>query len=75
MATLLAPQSTILREGIKIHDIALFLPIVLYCIDGVVIAAQCTATFLRSIVHPEFRYVNMPIKFCSQAYFFRLEVL
>ena len=26
--------------------------IVLYCIDGVVIAAQCTATFLRSIVLP-----------------------
>jgi hypothetical protein len=30
--------------------------IVLYCIDGVVIAAQCTATFLRSIVFPKFRY-------------------
>ena len=29
---------------------------VLYCIDGVVIAAQCTATVLRSIVLPEFRY-------------------
>ena len=29
---------------------------ILYCIDGVVIAAQCTATFLRSIVLPEFRY-------------------
>ena len=26
------------------------------CLDGVVIAAQCTATFLRSIVLPEFRY-------------------
>ena len=26
--------------------------IVLYCIDGVVIAAQCTATFQRSIVLP-----------------------
>ena len=40
--------------------------VVLYCIDGVVIAAQWTATFLRSIVLPEFRYldVNMPIKFC-----------
>ena len=25
---------------------------VLYCIDGVVIAAQCTAIFLRSIVAP-----------------------
>ena len=29
---------------------------VLYCNNGVVIAAQCTATFLRSIVLPEFRY-------------------
>ena len=27
-------------------------PIELYCINGVVIAAQCTATFLRSIVLP-----------------------
>ena len=26
--------------------------IVLYCFDGVVIAAQCTATLLRSIVLP-----------------------
>ena len=26
--------------------------IVLYCIDGMVIAAQCTATFSRSIVIP-----------------------
>jgi hypothetical protein len=26
--------------------------IVLYCIDGVVIVAQCSATFLRSIVLP-----------------------
>ena len=30
--------------------------IVLYCINGVVIAAQCTATFFRSIALPEFRY-------------------
>ena len=30
--------------------------IVLCCINGVVIAAQCTATILRSIVLPEFRY-------------------
>ena len=30
--------------------------IVLYCIDGVVIAVQYTANFLRSIVLPEFRY-------------------
>ena len=30
--------------------------VVLYCIEGVVIAAQCTATFLRSIVLPELRY-------------------
>ena len=28
------------------------LPILLYCIDGVVIAAQCTATFSKSIVLP-----------------------
>ena len=28
----------------------------LYCIEGVVIAAQCTAIFLRSLVLPEFRY-------------------
>jgi hypothetical protein len=44
----------------------------------VLIAAQFTATFLRSIVLHEFRYysdMNMPIKFCSEAYFFRLEVL
>jgi hypothetical protein len=26
--------------------------IVLYCIEGVVITAQCTVTFLRSIVLP-----------------------
>ena len=30
--------------------------IVLYCINGLVIVSQCTATFLRSIVLPEFRY-------------------
>ena len=30
--------------------------IVLYCIGGMVIADQCTATFSRSIVLPEFRY-------------------
>jgi hypothetical protein len=29
---------------------------VLYCIDGVVIAAQCTVTFVRSIALPEFGY-------------------
>jgi hypothetical protein len=32
---------------------------------------------LRSIVLPEFKYyleVNIPIKFCSETYFFRLEV-
>ena len=28
----------------------------LYCINGVVIAVQCTATFLRSTLLPEFRY-------------------
>ena len=41
--------------------------IVLYCIEGVVIAAQCTATqpFQDLLCSPEFRYyqdVNMPIK-------------
>ena len=30
--------------------------IVLYCIDGVVIAAQCTATFQDILCSPEFRY-------------------
>ena len=38
---------------VNIHFYSVF---VLYCIDGVVIAAQCTATFLRSIVIPKFRY-------------------
>ena len=52
--------------------------IVLYCVEGVVIAAQCTATFSDLLCSPEFRYykdVNMSIKFCSEAYFFRLEVV
>ena len=51
---------------------------ILYCINRVVIAAQCTATFQDLLCFPEFRYykdVNMPIKFCSEAYFSRLEVL
>ena len=34
----------------------------LYCIDEVVIAAQCN------------KDVNMPNKFCSEAYFFRLSL-
>ena len=38
------------------HEVRHFVLPGLYCIDGVVIAAQCTATFLRSIVLPEFRY-------------------
>ena len=42
-------QGMIANEHIKIG-------IVLYSIDGVVIAAQFTATFLRSIVLPKFRY-------------------
>ena len=29
----------------------------LYCVDGVVIAAQCTANFLISIELPEFRWI------------------
>ena len=59
----------------------IFLPIVctvLYCIEGVVIAVQCTATLSDLLCSPEFTYyydVNVPIKFCSEAYYFRLEVL
>jgi hypothetical protein len=52
--------------------------VVLYFIEGVVIAAQCIASFSDILCSPEFRYyldLNMPIKFCSEAYFFRLEVL
>ena len=30
--------------------------IVLYCIEGVVIAAQCTGTFPDLLFFPEFRY-------------------
>ena len=53
------------REQVKV--------IVLYCIKGVVIAAQCTTTFSDLLCSPEFRYyqdVNTPIKFCSEDYFF-----
>ena len=32
--------------------------ILLYCFDGVVIAAQCTATFLRSIVLPRIQVLG-----------------
>ena len=39
----------------KITEIKVY-NIELYCFDGVVIAAQCTATFLRSIVLSEFSY-------------------
>ena len=35
------------------------------CVDGVVIAAQCTATFLRSILVPEFRYYYDVNKICD----------
>ena len=47
--------------------------IVVYCIEGVVIAAQFTATFSDLLCSPEFRYqdVNMPIKVCLEAYFFQ----
>ena len=43
----------------------------LYCIDGVVIAAQCTATFLRPIVLPEFGHqdVNMLDNFAHRPIF------
>ena len=40
----------------------------LYCMYCIVLLPECTATFLRSIV-------NMLIKFCSEAFFLRLEVL
>ena len=40
------------NEGVNIRVIMF----VLYCIDGVVFTAQCTATFLRSVVLPEVRY-------------------
>jgi hypothetical protein len=46
--------------------------IVLYCIEEVVIAAQRTATFSDLLYSPD---VSMPIKFCSEAYFFGVEVL
>ena len=48
------------------------------CFGGVVITAQCTETFSDLLCSPEFRYyydVNMPIKVCSEAYFFKIEVL
>ena len=43
-----------------------------------VITVECTATFSDLWCSPEFGYykdVNMPIKVCSEAYFFRLEIL
>ena len=44
-------------DGVEILiNFKIFKFIVLYCINGVVIAAQCTVTFLRSVVLPEFRY-------------------
>ena len=53
--------------------------VVLYCINGVVIAALCTATFFMVYcASPNLditRNVNMPIKFSSEAYFFKHEVL
>ena len=48
-------QDMIANEHIKIGSIVLYC-IVLYCIDGVVIAAQCTATFSDPLCSPEFRY-------------------
>ena len=57
----------------------LFFLYLYFCIgfDGVVIAAQWSATFSHLLCSPKFGYydVNMPVKFCSEAYFFRLEVL
>jgi hypothetical protein len=46
------------RIFFNMNKILVLIPysIVLPCIDGVVIAVQCTATFLRSIVLPEFLY-------------------
>ena len=48
------------------------------CFDRVIITAQCTAAFSDLLCSPKCRYyqgVNIPIKCCSEAYFFRLEVL
>ena len=41
-----------------IHDTSIFNihTCLLFCIDGVVIAAQCTATFSDLLCSPEFRY-------------------
>ena len=52
----------------------------MYFIDGVTNAAlmHCDLFSLYLLCSPRFKYyldVNMPIKFCSEAYFFRLEVL
>ena len=60
----------------KIHCRAAYC--ICICFDWVVIAAQCTATFSDLLCSPEFRYywdVNMSNKFCSESYFFRLQVL
>ena len=56
--------------------VGVHITIVLYCIcfDEVVIAAQCTATF-PDLLCSHYWDVNMPIKFCSDDYFFRLEIL
>ena len=45
-----------LIRGFYVNDTKKQLIIVLYYINGVVIAAQCTATFLRSIVLLKSRY-------------------
>jgi hypothetical protein len=47
--------------------------------NRVVIAALCTATFFKIYCAPSnYRYykdVNMPIKVCSEAYFFTFDVV
>ena len=40
--------------------------IVLYCINGVVIAVQCAATFLRAIVLPEFIYLGRELYYTQK---------
>ena len=66
-----------LAINITIHKYYCNRGIELFCFDGVVIAAQCTATFFKDLsCSPNLGItnVNMPVKFCSEAYSFRLEV-
>ena len=61
-----------LENGITLHIKYTLVFSVCICFDGVVIATQCTATFEDLLCSLEFRYyqdVNMPFRFCSEAYF------